>query len=155
MAKYTEGFKRKAVALLTKLNKNGIVIVDGLQISNVRQLCFELNISTWSIYSWDKIYNPKDLDIDDSDDDLDIDEQILDGDEDWFGQEKKKSTGNQKEIFGIRYYAWFARNLGVKGYSSMVLAQLKLAIGNELIKQSGLVDMNKASKKLSQNGEGL
>ena len=81
--------------------------------------------------------------------------QILDGDENWFGQEKIDSTGDQKEIFGIRYYAWFARNLGVKNYSSMVLAQLKVAIGMKLIEQSGLIDMNKIAKKLSKNGDNL
>ena len=37
----------------------------------------------------------------------------------------------------------------------MVLAQLKLTIGNELIKQSGLVDMKTASRKLKQNGDKL
>lgn len=164
MAKYTEGFKRKAVALLKELNDKGIVIVDGLQISNVRQLCFELDVSSYSIYGWDKIYNPKD---DNSDDELDIEDQILDGDADWFGQEKAiktKTTGeiNQIKKDAIKEFATnqrsmstLAQALQIPNYSNMKVAQMRLAIGNELIKLSGLVDMNKAKRQLKKNGDNL
>ena len=70
------------------------------------------------------------------------------GNEKKIGQDKKK-----KEIFNQRYYGWFAGMLGIKGYSNMLVPQLKLTIGNELIRQSGLIDMNKAAVKLKVNGE--
>ena len=151
MAKYTEGFKRKAVALLTKLNKKGVVIIDDTEIRNVRQLCFHLGISSWSIYNWDKMYNPKD----DNSDDLDIDDDI-DDDVDFFDEKEIEVAiqvpGENKVKFGIDFWMHVARNLGLKNYRKYKsLEQLKLAIGNELIRDSGLVDMNKASKKLSKN----
>lgn len=38
-----------------------------------------------------------------------------------------------KDIFGLRFYSWLARSLGVKGYSNMNLKQLKVKIGKYLI----------------------
>ncbi|QYW08103.1 DNA binding protein [Lokiarchaeota virus WyrdV1] len=142
MAKqYSEVFKRNCVQKLTDLKAKGIVRINKVEVKNVRELVKALDISNDSLYKWNKVYfATKSNDNDVSDDFFDSETKPK--------SEQEISSG---EIFGIRYYSWFARNLGVKNYSRMVLVQLKLAIGNELIKQSGLVDMNKASKKLSQN----
>lgn len=148
MAKYTEVFKRKAVALLSELNEKGTIVIDSIEIKNVRELVKFLNVSNYSLYGWNKLYGEADEFVD----------NIKNVKIDFFDDkevEKFSAPGEKSDIFGIRYYAWFARNLGVKNYYNMVLAQLKLAIGNELIKQSGLVDVNKASKKLKQNGDNL
>lgn len=156
MAKYTENEKFDILQSYYILMEKGKVEVNKVVVSNIREFVFEVGISSYTLYKWRDSVQVKDLDFDVNNlPEIDIDEQILDGDADWFGQEKKKSTGEKNDVFGIRYYAWFARNLGVKGYSSMVLAQLKLAIGNKLIEQSGLIDMNKASRKLKQNGDNL
>jgi hypothetical protein len=181
MAKYTEQFKSYAVGLLKKLKEKGIIVIDGIEVKNVRQLVHELDISSYSLYGWVKIFSNRiectkeswckayqpisdenencNL-LSECADFIDIKDELSETTEiDFFDSKDIEvsivSTGEKKEIFGIRYYSWFARNLSVKGYSSMVLAQLKLAIGNKLIEQSGLIDMNKASKKLKQNGEGL
>jgi len=148
MAKYDMQFKSYAVGLLRKLKKEGIIGVgDGVEVKNVRELVANLGVSSYSIYKWEKeLYGSKLEVIDDSDDDFFDDSDI---------EISIVNTGEKKEVFGIRYYSWFARNLGVKNYSKLVLAQLKLAIGNKLIEQSGLIDMNNASKKLKQNGDNL
>ena len=40
--------------------------------------------------------------------------------------------------FGIRFYAWFAGELGIPNYSTLRLSMLKLKIGLHLIEESGL-----------------
>lgn len=166
MAKYTEGFKAHAVSLLNALKEKGMIVIDSLEIRNVRQLCGELDISSYSLYEWVKVYNPKE-DDNETDDELDIEDQILDGDADWFGQEKEiktKTTGeiNQIKKDAIKEFATnqrsmstLAQALQIPNYSNMKVAQMRLAIGNELIKLSGLIDMNKAKRKLKQNGDNL
>ena len=153
MAKYTEGFKRKAVEILNKLKEKGTLNIkdyegDVIQVKNVRELVKALGVSSESLYKWVKLFsNEKSENKDDSDDffEPEIESQI-----------GKKSVGSgEKVIFNQRYYGWFAGMLGIKGYSNMLVPQLKLTIGNELIRQSGLIDMNKASGKLKKNGEGL
>lgn len=168
MATYTEGFKRKAVALLTELNKEGVVIIDGTEIKNVRQLCFHLGISSWSIYNWKETYyfidNIPEVEIDDFDglsaSEIKDELSSIETNEDFFDDKdievSIQSPSENKVKFGIDFWMHVARNLGLKKYRQYKsIAQLKLAIGNELIKQSGLVDMNKASKKLKQNGDKL
>ena len=149
MAKYNEQFKINAVGLLRKLKEQGIIVIDSIEIKNVRMLVHELGISSYTIYKWNKELYGEIVEVNDDSDD--------DSDDDFFDDKESItiSTGEKKDIFGIRYYAWFARNLGVKNYSSIVLALLKLAIGNKLIEQSGLIDMKRASGSLKVNGEGL
>lgn len=208
MASYSESFKISAVHEFGVLKREGILKVGNIEIKNVRELCAFLDISSQSLYRWEKKYSvPKSIKkevFDEGEGNL-LDENISDdtdfeemaeykekmakaykngGDiqeseselmklhlsesnevskKDFFvpvQDEKKgvyfpkKSTG-EKEIFNQRYYGWFAGMLGVKYYSNMLVPQLKLTIGNELIKQSELIDMNKASKKLKKNGDNL
>lgn len=135
MAKYTEVFKLHAVKLLKELNKKGIVEVNSVEIKNVRMLVQELGCSSYSLYGWDKIYNPKD--DSDKNDNMDIKKMKRDA--------IKEFAINQRNMSGL------AQALQISNYSSMKLAHMRLAIGNELIKLSGLVDVNKVSKKLSKN----
>ena len=234
MKKYGLSFRQNAVLSLSDLKKDGILKVGNIEIKNVRDLCGYLDISSNTLYRWQKEFSglkseKKDTfdnsgekiengerikfkekmkkayenggDIHESESDLmsnsatddDFDDihytketriatkgdkkigngkykqfKTTDAEKKAYGkrveneikgflelpvQDKKKtpgkkSTGDQKEIFGIRYYAWFARNLGVKGYYNMVLAQLKATIGLELIEQSGLIDMKKGIAKI-------
>ena len=167
MAKYTEVFKLHAVKLLKELNEKEIVIVNSVEIKNVRALILELGCSSYSLYGWDKIYNPKEFDgevkdlepIDIDIDDFDLfDVERLDkttGEK--YNMDIKKMKRDAIKEFAInqRNMSSLAQALQISNYSSMKLAHMRLAIGNELIKLSGLVDMNKASKKLKQNGDKL
>lgn len=46
-----------------------------------------------------------------------------------------KSPENEKDIFGIRYYSWFAKNKHISNYSRMNLNELKMAIAEKLISE--------------------
>ena len=215
MASYSESFKRNAVEFLSKLRNTGKFELNNIEIKNIRELCVFLDVSSQTLYRWEKIFPLQKSKINDvSDDNFEIDTikniieceksswcksfqsdddegygacnmigecdgfiEVKDAQEsesdlmklhlgesnevskdDFFspeaikkGTKKTKSTG-KKEIFTQRYYGWFAGMLGIKGYSNMLVPQLKLTIGNELIRQSGLIDMNKASAKLKKNG---
>jgi len=53
----------------------------------------------------------------------------------------------EKTKFGIRFYAWLGRELGIGNYYNERLPMLKLKIGLELIKQSKLVISGKPLNK--------
>ena len=150
--KYTENFKQNAVQYLRELKIDGFVKISGLDsnlglgenIENVRDLCKALRISSYTIYKWDKEIE------------FDIDE---------VKEKKEKKVQGPKVIiepeisidsnlFGIRYYSWFAKANGLKGYSRMNLNQLKLKIGMQLIRESGLVktQIKAESIKMYPNG---
>lgn len=149
MAKqYSEVFKRNCVQKLTDLKALGIVRINKVEVKNVRELVKALDISNDSLYKWDKLYPSEKLGNNDVSDDF-------------FDSEPKRSkteqTVDSSEIFGIRFYSWLAKNLKVKNYSRMVLAQLKVAIALILIDESSLIDIQKVMRKLkmTENGGGL
>ena len=149
MAKqYSEVFKRNCVQKLTDLNAKGIVRINKVEVKNVRELVKALDISNDSLYKWDKLYPSEKSGNNDVSDDF-------------FDSEPKRSKTEQNidsgEIFGIRFYSWLAKNLKVKNYSRMVLAQLKVAIALILIDESSLIDIQKVMRKLkmTENGGGL
>lgn len=156
MAKYSEGFKRKAVALLTELNKNGKVIIDDTEIGNVRQLCFHLGISSWSLYNWDKIYNPKEAG-EDEDTDLDVDSDFFDDKDIEVSIQTLGEKSEEKDMtikLDNTFWMSIARGLGLKHYRTSE-KQLWLMVGMELVKRSGLVDNDKIKRQLKQNGDNL
>jgi hypothetical protein len=124
--------------MLSRLNKTGSVVLNGEVISNVRDLCLELNISSYSLYDWankrgvelnikktktkPKKVKKSPLVLDSSDVDF------IEG----------NSSGS--DIFGIRFWGFVAKNLKIVNYHSVPLNQLKLKIGIKLMKESGLVD---------------
>ena len=144
--KYTENFKQNAVQYLRELKIDGSVNIAGISepIENVRDLVSALQISSYTIYKWDKEIE------------FDIDE-VKD-------KKEKKVQGAKviiepeisidSNLFGIRYYSWFAKANGLKGYSRMNLNQLKLKIGMQLIRESGLVktQIKAESIKMYPNG---
>ena len=144
--KYTENFKQNAVQYLRELKIDGSVNIDGISepIENVRDLVSTLQISSYTIYQWD---NEIEFDIDEVKD-----------------KKEKKVQGAKviiepeisidSNLFGIRYYSWFAKANGLKGYSRMNLNQLKLKIGMQLIRESGLVktQIKAESIKMYPNG---
>lgn len=182
MASYSEGFKRNAMDYLNELREKGKFQLNNIDITNIRELCVFLDVSSQTLYRWEKSFSilkslKKDIsdelsyieriakaresvDIQESESDLmklhlgESNENSKQAGTSFFvpviDEKKAKSTG-EKVIFNQRYLGWMAGMLGIKYYSDMLIPQLKLAIGNELIKQSGLIDMNKASEKLSQN----
>lgn len=166
---YDMEFKKKAIAYLNRLNDKGHVIVrenkKETRIENVRALCEKLCISSYSLYKWNRdlknIKNsltPEELNLaSDFFDTNIIEEEIkivpkktkkdtkkeellhdIDQLEKEYGIKKEES-----DIFGIRFYSWLAKSLGVKNYSRMNLKQLQCALGLALIKESGIVDTKK------------
>jgi len=132
--KYNENFKQNAVQYLRELKIDGIVKVADISepIENVRDLVKALGISSYTLYKWDKEIEFK----------L---EQYCEIRE----KKEKKVQGAKviiepeisidKDLFGIRYFSWFCKANGLKGYSKMNLNQLKLIVGMQLIRESGLV----------------
>lgn len=130
--KYDIGFKQNCVQYLRELKIDGIVNVAGISepIENVRDLVKALGISSYTLYKW---HNEIEFDLD----------QVKEK------KEKKEVQGAKviiepeisidKDLFGLRYYSWFLKANGVKGYSRMSLNQMKLKVGMQLIRESGLV----------------
>ena len=134
MAKYSLVFKKRCVKLRTELMEKGKVSIDSIEIRNVRELVKVLDISNDSLYTWMEKYSiekddEKDDDNDDDNDDGELDVKELPG-------EKIKSF-DEWELDNT-FWMCVARNLGIKNYR-MPEKQLYVAIGNELIKRSGLV----------------
>jgi len=129
--KYDIGFKQNCVQYLRELKIDGIVKIAGISepIENVRDLVKALGISSYTLYKWDKEIE------------FDLDEVKV--------KKEKKVQGPKviiepeisidSNLFGLRYYSWFAKANKIKGYSRMNLNQLKLKIGMQLIRESGLV----------------
>ena len=188
MASYSESFKISAVHEYGVLRSEGVLKVGNIEIKNVRQLCEFLDISTQSLYAWEKkfsglkpeknevfdegeinsldetyngekLYEVDKIDSQESESDLmklHLRESNKVSEKDFFiPVQDKKNIVKERVIFNQRYLGWMAGMLGIKGYSNMLVPQLKVAIGNELIKQSGLIDTKKASKKLKKNGDNL
>lgn len=143
--KYDIGFKQNCVQYLRELKIDGSINVAGISepIENVRDLVSALGISSYTLYKWDKEI------------DFDLDEVK--------NKKEKKVQGAKiiiepeisidKDLFGIRYYAWFCKANGIKGYSRMNLNQLKLKIGMQLIRESGLVETKIKSESINGNNK--
>lgn len=49
---------------------------------------------------------------------------------------QRSAVKDKKDVFGIRFYGWFAKSKGIKGYADMRLDELKSKIGKKLIQES-------------------
>ena len=135
MVRYTELEKEGAVRKLVALNNEGSIEVDhDVIIENVRDLCSHLGISSYSLYNWarergviESKTKPKPK----------RDSLVLDSDEIDF----VKGDKDFSDIFGIRFYGWLAKTMGIPSYSRLPLNQLLLKLGLKMIKESGLVSM--------------
>lgn len=127
MAKYSEQFKAEATNSLFLLKSNGMVEIGEVECYNVRELVKELGISSYTLYQW----NGKRIIAEEREEtETEVNNFVV------------ESTVIKKEVkrieFGIDFWMHVARNMGLKNYR-MNLNQLKLRIGNELIKSTGLV----------------
>lgn len=127
MAKYSEEFKANAVRCLVVLKKEGCIEMGGVDCFNVRQLVKELGISSYTLYKW---YGKAIVKEEREQTKTETNNFVV------------ESTVIKKEVkridFGIDFWMHVARNMGIKNYR-MNLNQLKLKIGTELIKSTGLV----------------
>ena len=150
----------KCVGQLELLKELGTINIDGVQIKNVRELVAFLKISSYSLYKWQKQLNylGRNMDelkkeiIDDMSETIVKEKLIPDAIRDEFTMEAFGKQEAKQDIFGIRYFAWFGRTIGIKGYNKMPLAQLKLKIGIKLIKDSGLINNDKVIENLKLEG---
>lgn len=139
--KYDIGFKGNAVQYLRELKIDGIVRVAGISepIENVRDLVKALGISSYTLYKW---HNEIEFDLDKVKKEKDKKVQgariII-----------EPEISIDKDLFGLRYYSWFLKANGVKGYSRMSLNQMKLKVGMQLIRESGLVKTKIKSESIN------
>lgn len=171
MATYTEAFRECAVRFLINLTKEGTVEVDSdIYVNNVRELVAFLGISSYSLYKWQREFGYKGIDVETIETRY-TDEEIKSLEEQeeswnnpiseipsidvdlWESKALKKGKtetiiddGNIIMELDNTYFMTLARALKVKNYR-MPLKQLYVAIGNELIKRSGLVE-NGVKKQL-------
>jgi len=150
---YSIKFKRNALAHLLKIKRGQETFIRKKEISNVRDLCTSLNISSYSLYKWERELGYDDIeesDIEAMQFDENKEEELFEEFESMNGHytmsDEKEDVSNT--IFGIRYYSWFAKLHGIKNYSSLPLSQLKLQIGLKLLKESGLVPTIESSKEV-------
>ena len=120
---YDMDFKLKAIKLFNSLRDLNEITIKGKKISNVRDLCKSLEISSYSLYKWDnELYNLTNPDSVDykkpSFASLEI-RQIQ--------QESVKSF-----VLNLRFLGSFASALNISGYSKMSVFELKKAIAKVL-----------------------
>ena len=139
--KYDIGFKENAVQYLRELKIYGIVNVAGISepIGNVRDLVSALGISSYTLYKWDKEIEFNLFEVKDKKDKKVQGPKIV----------PEFEISIDKDLFGIRYYSWFCKANRIKGYSRMNLNQLKLKIGMQLIRESGLVKTRIRSESIN------
>lgn len=136
MSQYTKSFRKEVLGYYHELKRKNRVVINGIEITKVVDLCNYLRISTYTLYDWEK--ERKRI------------ESILAGKKLEDIPNKIKSRPSKKEdieirdieegkdIFGRRFYSWIARTMGIPKYSEMKINQLKHAIGKKLIKESGI-----------------
>ena len=154
MAKtYSMDFKLEAYDYFLELQKDGFCYPNGVQVKNVRDLCRELEISSYSLYKWipqmeallEKERNePKEPEIP-----YQANKNVVSHTK----QEIKEIEQNavRKYVFSLRSLGSLASALNISGYSSMSVENLKLFVGVELIKESGLVDTIKREHLINDN----
>lgn len=136
MAKYNDEFKANAVKCLVVLKKEGCIEVGSVDCFNVRQLVKELGISSYTLYQWYGKFIVK---------------EEKEGTKTETNNFVVETPSIKKEVerigFGISFWSFVAKNMGIKGYR-VNLNQLKLKIGMELIKETGLINNNLVREKL-------
>jgi len=134
MAKYTLVFKKQCVAYWKQLQEKGIVEIKTkkgiVKANNIRELVKVLEITNSSLYSWLEKFGDEAISM------KEIEALIptLEYDE-TYGESLDDTI---TMVLDNSYFMTLARALKVKNYR-MPLKQLYVAIGNELIKRSGLV----------------
>lgn len=156
MAKtYEIAFKLEAYDFYLLLQKDGFCYPNGVQVKNVRDLCTELKISSYSLYTW--IPQMKLLLEKESKEakESKIPYQANKNEVIITKQEIKEIEQNavRKYVFSLRSLGSLASALNISGYSSMSVENLKLFVGVELIKESGLVDTIKREHLINDNDD--
>lgn len=166
-SKYELGFKLQAVRLYKQLLKDGFIKNQDTKevINNVRDLVKLIDISSQTLYRWFESYGDSDelYEHGDSEKELKIKQKASKKaeSEDFFSgdNEKDSRTGikfpkeeSDNIKFGIGWFMFVARNLGVKNYRKRIFVNkaednalvkdLKFRIGMKWIQESGLVDFS-------------
>ena len=129
--KYTDSFKEKAVFFLKKLieAKGKKIIVEGVEVKNVRELVQVLEISSYTLYQWQKKFNGLVPAIDTLEDLKQVGQYGKKPEEkpiETYIEESKQEKPKVK--FGGRFWGFVGRNMGIKNYEKLSLKQLKKAI---------------------------
>jgi len=134
-------FKNKAVELLRELRLNGVVYFDDIDVDNVKDLCGILEVSSYSLYNWDKQYPfhvkesiPEVFEPEISDE---LPEWVFNGN---FLEHKDEARGFNPNK--IRFLSWLGGELGIPNANRLHKNDLLLKIGLKLIKESKLVKTN-------------
>ena len=134
-------FKNKAVELLRELRTNGVIYIGDIDIDNVKDLCAELEISSYSLYNWDKGYPyhvKNNVDVVELKPVKGAYEEYVDPFGDTIRIDLEPSLNPNK----IRFYAWLGGELGIPNANRLHKNDLKLKIGLKLIEESKLVKTN-------------
>ena len=142
MAKtYSMDFKLEVYDYFLELKREGSTYPNGIQVRNVRDLLTELGISSYTLYKWipqlEALLKQKGKESE-----SDIPYQANKNVVSHTKQDIKKIEQNavRNYVFSLRSLGSLASALNISGYSSMSVNNLKLFVGVELIKESGLVD---------------
>ena len=141
MAKiYSMDFKLEAYDFFLELKREGSTYPNGVQVKNVRDLITELGISSYTLYKWIPQMEAllKQKEKDEPETPYQANKNVVSHTK----QDIKKIEQNavRNYVFSLRSLGSLASALNISGYSSMSVNNLKLFIGVELIKESGLVD---------------
>lgn len=151
--KHSERFKKACVFYKVVLAREGFVVINDNRVENVRELVKELEIGTASLYDWESKYisnveNQYEKMREEYDmkhtkkgnnGHVDLDVDINDDLTDFVIEKAKELMFTTEKIFDQRYCASLGKLLGIKNYGNLNLATLRLKIGLEFIKMSGLV----------------
>ena len=160
MAKtYEIAFKLEAYDFFLELQRNGFCYPNGVQVKNVRDLCAELKISSYSLYNWipqmealleKEGKEPKDPKIP-----YQANKENGMGGTYYTKQEIKEIEQKAVRVHesSLRALGKLASAFNISGYSSMSVENLKLSVGVELVKDSGLIDTIKKEHLINENDD--
>ena len=156
MAKtYEIEFKLEAYDCYLELKREGITHAKGIQVKNVRDLCTELGISSYTLYEWipqiQALIEKRSKDTAQPETPHQANKNVVSHTK----QDIKKIEQNavRNYVFSLRSLGSLASALNISGYSSMSVNNLKLFIGVELIKESGLVDTIKREHLINDDDD--
>lgn len=144
MVKYEDSFKEKALDLLSELKRVGYVDYNGEMSFNVRDLCKTLGVSSKSLYSWKKA-EIKPLEYEIQEPESEPEPEVITYIDEYDKKELYDSFIPEEEEISLdvnrsRFYSWLGGCLGIPNAVRLSKNQLKLKIGEKLIRESELIE---------------
>ena len=151
MGKYSYSFKENALKLLKDLTKLGEIKYKKKKITNVRDLCKALDISSKSLYEWKKTKERRKALLSKNINESPATSEKPKIEKDYVGENIISLVDDlildmDLNPNKIRFLAWLGGGLGISNANRLHKEDLLLKIGMKFIDMSGLVETHKNGK---------